>query len=127
MTVRDISAYRITGQKTDDQAEANGTNGECHLLICHGDRRRFSIGLHGVAPAQTACSHEREDRGLSGGAVLFAQFSFAFGPALLGPVEAAGGYRLGLLLCLFAESVAAIIVTAPVILGGRQRSSVRAI
>jgi len=60
--------------------------------------------------------------------VAINQFSFAFGPALLGQVEAAGGsYRLGLLLCLFAESVAAIIVAAPVILGGRQRSSVRAI
>jgi MFS family permease len=60
--------------------------------------------------------------------VAINQFSFAFGPALLAQVEAAeGSYRLGLLICLSIEAVAAIIVTAPVALGSRQRKSVQAI
>jgi MFS family permease len=60
--------------------------------------------------------------------VAINQFSFAFGPTLLGQVEAAqGSYRLGLLLCLSIEAVAAIIVAMPVVLGGRQRSRVRAV
>jgi len=59
--------------------------------------------------------------------VAINQFSFAFGPTLLGQVEAAeGSYRLGLLLCLSIEAVAAVIVAAPSVLGVRQRG-VRAI
>ena len=47
---------------------------------------------------------------------------------MLGQVEAAeGSYRLGLLICLSIEAVAAIIVAAPVVLGGRERRRVRAI
>jgi len=54
--------------------------------------------------------------------------SFAFGPTLLGQLEAAeGSYRLGLLLCLSTEAVAAVIVAAPVVLGGRQRRGVQTI
>jgi MFS family permease len=54
--------------------------------------------------------------------VAINQFSFAFGPTLLGQAEAAvGSYRLGLLLCLSAEALAAIIVAAPVVLGGRHQ------
>jgi MFS family permease len=60
--------------------------------------------------------------------VAINQFSFAFGPTLLGQLEAAeGSYRLGLLLCLFIEGVAAIIVIAPVALGGRQQKGMQAI
>jgi len=59
--------------------------------------------------------------------VAINQFSFAFGPTLLGQMEAAeGSYRLGLLLCLSIEAVAAVIVVAPSALGVRQ-SRVRAI
>jgi MFS family permease len=54
--------------------------------------------------------------------VAINQFSFAFGPTLLGQLEAEeGSYRLGLLLCLSFEAVAAIIVVAPSVLGVRQR------
>ena len=60
--------------------------------------------------------------------VAINQFSFAFGPTLLGQLETAeGSYRLGLLLCLSAEAVAAIIVVAPVVLGGSQRKGMQAI
>ena len=60
--------------------------------------------------------------------VAINQFSFAFGPTLLGQIEAAeGSYRLGLLICLAIETAAAIIVVAPVVLGGSQRRRVRAI
>jgi hypothetical protein len=61
--------------------------------------------------------------------VTINQFSFAFGPTLLGQAEAVvGSYRLGLVLCLSAEALAAIIVAAPVVLGGRhQGRGVRAI
>ena len=60
--------------------------------------------------------------------VAINQFSFAFGPTLLGQVEAGeGSYRLGLLICLSIEAVAAIIVAAPVALGGRPRKGVQAI
>jgi MFS family permease len=59
--------------------------------------------------------------------VAINQFSFAFGPTLLGQVEAGeGGYRLGLLLCLSVQAVAAVIVIAPSVLGVRRRR-VRAI
>jgi len=59
--------------------------------------------------------------------VAINQFSFAFGPTLLGQLEAEeGSYRLGLLLCLFIEAIAAIIVISPSVLGARQRR-VRAI
>jgi MFS family permease len=61
-------------------------------------------------------------------AVAINQFSFAFGPTLLGQLEAAeGSYRLGLLLCLFIEAVAATIVASPVVLGGRRKRSMQAI
>ena len=60
--------------------------------------------------------------------VAINQFSFAFGPTLLGQVEVAeGSYRLGLLLCLSFEAVAAIIVAAPVVLGGSQPRRMQAI
>ena len=61
--------------------------------------------------------------------VAINQFSFAFGPTLLAQVEAAeGSYRLGLLLCFSAEALAASIVAAPIVLGGRyQGRGVRAI
>jgi len=59
--------------------------------------------------------------------VAINQFSFAFGPTLLGQLEAVeGSYRVGLLLCLSIEAVAAIIVIAPSVLGVRHRR-VRAI
>ena len=61
--------------------------------------------------------------------VAINQFSFAFGPTLVGQVEAAeGSYRLVLLLCVSVEALAAIIVAAPVVLGGRHEArGVRAI
>jgi MFS family permease len=60
--------------------------------------------------------------------VAINQFSFAFGPTLLGQVEAAeGSYRLGLIMCLSVQAVAALIIVAPVVLGGRRRRAVRAI
>src|SRR5262245_9655354 len=47
--------------------------------------------------------------------VAINQFSFAFGPTLVGQVEAAeGSYRLVPLLCVSVEALAAIIVAAPV-------------
>jgi MFS family permease len=56
--------------------------------------------------------------------VAINQFSFAFGPILLGQIEAAeGSYRLGLLLCLSIEAVAAVLVAAPSVLGVRQRGA----
>ena len=59
--------------------------------------------------------------------VAINQFSFAFGPTLLGQIETAeGSYRLALLLCLSVEAVAAIIVIAPSVLGVQHRR-VRAI
>jgi MFS family permease len=60
--------------------------------------------------------------------VAINQFSFAFGPTLLGQVEGAeGSYQLGLLICLSIEAAAAIIVAAPVVLGNRERRRVRVI
>jgi MFS family permease len=44
------------------------------------------------------------------------QFSFAFGPSLLGQLEhAEGSYSIGLLVCLSMEAVAAIIVVSPAV------------
>jgi MFS family permease len=44
------------------------------------------------------------------------QFSFAFGPTLVGQIEhAEGSYSTGLLVCLSMEAVAAIIVILPAI------------
>ena len=41
---------------------------------------------------------------------------------MLGQVETAeGSYQLGLLICLSIEAVGAIMIAAPVILGGRER------
>ena len=46
--------------------------------------------------------------------VAINQFSFAFGPSLLGQLERAeGSYSAGLLVCLSMEAVAAIIVISP--------------
>jgi len=60
--------------------------------------------------------------------VAINQFSFAFGPTLLGQAEAAkGSYQLGLLVCLSVEAVAAVIIAAPVVVGGGQRRRVPAI
>ena len=60
--------------------------------------------------------------------VAINQFSFAFGPTLLGQLEAAkGNYRLGLVLCLSIQAAAAIIVALPVVLAGRQRKGIQAI
>jgi hypothetical protein len=51
------------------------------------------------------------------------QFTFAFGPALLGYLQRAhGGYPTALLACLTAEATAAFIVVLPLlgrIVGGR--------
>jgi MFS family permease len=47
--------------------------------------------------------------------VAINQFSFAFGPSLLGQLEhAEGSYSVGLLACLCMEAVAAIIVISPI-------------
>jgi MFS family permease len=60
--------------------------------------------------------------------VAINQFSFAFGPTLVGQVAAEGSYRLVLLLCVSVEALAAIIVAAPVVLDGRHEArGVRAI
>jgi cyanate permease len=49
--------------------------------------------------------------------VAINQFSFAFGPSLLGQLEhAEGSYSAGLLVCLSMEAVAAIIVISPILL-----------
>jgi MFS family permease len=49
--------------------------------------------------------------------VAINQFSFAFGPSLLGQLEhAEGSYGVGLLTCLCMEAVAAIVVISPVLL-----------
>jgi MFS family permease len=60
--------------------------------------------------------------------VAINQFSSAFGPTLLGQLEAEeGNYRLGLVLCLSIQAAAAIIVASPVVLGGRRRTGMQAI
>jgi hypothetical protein len=38
VTVGNVGAYRVTGEEPDNQAETGCTNGECNLLVCHGDR-----------------------------------------------------------------------------------------
>jgi MFS family permease len=49
--------------------------------------------------------------------VAINQFSFAFGPSLLGQLEhAEGSYSTGLLVCLSMEAVAAIVVVSPILL-----------
>jgi MFS family permease len=54
--------------------------------------------------------------------VAINQFSFAFGPTLLGQLEhAQGNYSAGLLVCLSMEALAAIIVISPRI--ARRRTS----
>ena len=53
--------------------------------------------------------------------VAITQFSFAFGPTLLGQLEQAeGSYSAGLLACLFMEVLAAFIVISPAIIRYRQ-------
>ena len=53
--------------------------------------------------------------------VAINQFSFAFGPTLLGQLEQAeGSYSAGLLACLFMEVLAAFIVISPAIIRYRQ-------
>jgi hypothetical protein len=48
--------------------------------------------------------------------VAINQFSFAFGPTLLGQVERArGSYGTALLVCLAMQAMAAIIVVSPAI------------
>jgi MFS family permease len=48
--------------------------------------------------------------------VAINQFSFAFGPSLLGQLEhAEGSYRTGLLACLSMEALAALIVISPAV------------
>jgi hypothetical protein len=48
--------------------------------------------------------------------VAINQFSFAFGPSLLGQLEhAEGSYSTGLLVCLSMEALAALIVVSPAI------------
>jgi MFS family permease len=55
--------------------------------------------------------------------VAINQFSFAFGPSLLGQLEhAEGSYSVGLLVCLSMEAVAAIIVISPRIARWRKAS-----
>jgi hypothetical protein len=49
-------------------------------------------------------------------AVAINQFSFAFGPSLLGQLEhAEGSYGTGLLACLSMEALAALIVISPAV------------
>jgi len=36
--VRDIGAYCVSGEKTDNQAEAKPAYGKCNFLIGHNDR-----------------------------------------------------------------------------------------
>ena len=58
--------------------------------------------------------------------VAINQFSFAFGPTLLGQLERiAGSYVLGLWLCLMMEMLAAAIVVSPVVYGGMRCSDAR--
>jgi MFS family permease len=53
--------------------------------------------------------------------VVINQFSFAFGPTLLGQLEhAEGNYSAGLLVCLSMEALAALIVISPMLIGGRK-------
>jgi MFS family permease len=53
--------------------------------------------------------------------VAINQFSFAFGPSLLGQLERAeGSYSTGLLACLLMEGLAALIVISPAIIRYRQ-------
>jgi len=48
--------------------------------------------------------------------VAINQFSFAFGPSLLGQLENAGGsYSTGLVACLSVEALAALIVILPTV------------
>jgi MFS family permease len=48
--------------------------------------------------------------------VAINQFSFAFGPSLLGQLERAeGSYSTGLLACLSMEALAALIVISPAV------------
>jgi hypothetical protein len=48
--------------------------------------------------------------------VAINQFSFAFGPSLLGQLEhAVGSYSGGLLVCLSMEALAALIVISPAV------------
>jgi cyanate permease len=48
--------------------------------------------------------------------VAINQFSFAFGPSLLGQLEQAkGSYSAGLLACLLMEALAALIVISPAV------------
>jgi MFS family permease len=55
--------------------------------------------------------------------VAINQFSFAFGPSLLGQLEhAEGSYSTGLLACLLMEALAALIVISPAVIGYRKGS-----
>src|ERR1700730_10186449 len=56
-------------------------------------------------------------------AVAINQFSFAFGPSLLGQLEQAeGSYSAGLLACLLMEALAALIVISPAVIRYRKGS-----
>ena len=49
--------------------------------------------------------------------VAINQFSFAFGPSLLGQLEhAKGSYSTGLLVCLSMEALAAFVVISSILL-----------
>jgi len=57
--------------------------------------------------------------------VAINQFSFAFGPSLLGQLEhAEGSYGTGLLACLSMEALAALIITSPAIVRCRKAGRV---
>jgi MFS family permease len=57
--------------------------------------------------------------------VAINQFSFAFGPSLLGQLEhAEGNYSAGLLVCLSMEALAALIVISPAIVRCRKAGRV---
>jgi MFS family permease len=57
--------------------------------------------------------------------VAINQFSFAFGPSLLGQLEhAEGSYGTGLLACLSMEALAAFVVVSPAIVGRRKAGRV---
>ena len=58
-------------------------------------------------------------------AVAINQFSFAFGPSLLGQLEhAEGSYVTGLLACLSMEALAALIIISPAIVRCRKADRV---
>jgi len=40
--VRNVGAHRVSGEKPDNQAKRACADGECNLLLCHGNRKPLS-------------------------------------------------------------------------------------